>query len=222
MNADISKAPIVVFGAGGHAAVVIDAMLTAGVARPVAVLDRDHRRIGQNVLGAPILGGEELLCRLVARGATHFVIGIGSTHDTRLRQKLFEIGLSHGLIPFSVRHPSATCSHTIQVGSGVQILAGSIVNTEARLGDNTVVNTGAVIEHHCVLEDHSHVASNATLAGGVSVGRGAHVGAGATVRQGIRIGEGAVVGAGAVVVKDVPAGVTVVGVPAEILIRRAA
>jgi acetyltransferase-like isoleucine patch superfamily enzyme len=41
------------------------------------------------------------------------------------------------------------------------------------------------------------------------------VGAGATIRQGIEIGAGAMVGAGAVVVRNVPAGVTVVGIPAR-------
>jgi maltose O-acetyltransferase len=35
------------------------------------------------------------------------------------------------------------------------------------------------------------------------------------VLQGLRIGDDAVVGAGAVVTRDVPAGVTVVGVPAR-------
>ena len=38
--------------------------------------------------------------------------------------------------------------------------------------------------------------------------------------QGVEIGEWSVVGAGAVVVGDVPAGVTVVGVPAKILKER--
>ncbi len=222
MNTNPRSISYVVFGAGGHAAVVIDALLTAGYAPPVGLLDRDPFRHGETVLAAPVLGGDELLPELKASGVTHFVVGLGSIHDTRMRRKLFELGLSHGLHPLAVRHPSAICSRTTVVGLGTQILAGSIVNTETRLDDNVVVNTGAVIEHHCVLAAHSHVASNATLAGGVRVGMGAHVGAGATVRQGIQIGEGAVVGAGAVVVKDVPAGVTVVGVPAEILIRKAA
>ena len=45
--------------------------------------------------------------------------------------------------------------------------------------------------------------------------RGCSVGANATLLPGVEVGEGAVVGAGAVVVRDVPAGVTVVGNPAR-------
>ena len=45
----------------------------------------------------------------------------------------------------------------------------------------------------------------------------AFIGFGATIIQNIRIGTDAVVGAGAVVIKDVPAAMTVVGVPARIL-----
>lgn len=218
---DIKRA-VVIFGSGGHAAVVIDALLQSGHSLPILLLDRDVARHGKTVLGAPVIGGEDLLPELTRQGATHFIVGVGSIQDTSLRRKLFDRALAAGLIPMNVRHPSAICSPTVSIGRGVQILAGSIVNTEARLGDNTVVNTGAVIEHHCVLEEDAHVASNATLTGGVHVGRGAHVGAGATIRQCIRIGERAVVGAGAVVVRDVPPGVTVVGVPAEVLICRAA
>jgi len=45
------------------------------------------------------------------------------------------------------------------------------------------------------------------------------VGAGAIVRDHVRIGDRAVVGMGAVAVKDVPADVTVVGIPAAPLRR---
>ena len=46
--------------------------------------------------------------------------------------------------------------------------------------------------------------------------RACQIGAGARILSGVEIGEEAVVGAGAVVVADVPAGVTVRGVPASL------
>ena len=49
----------------------------------------------------------------------------------------------------------------------------------------------------------------------VTLGQQVYVGAGAIVRDHIRISDRAVVGMGAVAVRDVEAGVTVVGVPAR-------
>ncbi|MQF67080.1 acetyltransferase [SAR202 cluster bacterium AD-802-F09_MRT_200m] len=204
-----------ILGGGGHARVLIDCMRACGILESVAILDRDPDLWGQEMLTVPVLGGDELLGELAAQGATNFLVGLGGTGDNRPRRQLFELGLSHGLAPMNVIHPSAVCSPWAKLGNGSVVLPKAVINAGALLGDNVIVNTGAIVEHDCEIGNHAHVATGASLCSTVKVGIGAHIGAGATVRQLISIGEGAIVGAGAVVVKDVDPWTVVVGVPAH-------
>jgi sugar O-acyltransferase (sialic acid O-acetyltransferase NeuD family) len=195
--------------------VLIDCLQAVGRARLYGILDRDNAQWGQTLLGVPILGGDELLADVVAKGVNYFAVGLGGIGDNRPRQRLFELGLSFGLEPLTAVHSTAICSRWAKIGPGSQLFPGSIVNAGAELGVNVIVNSGAIVEHDCIIGAHAHVATGARLASTVRVGAGAHIGTGATVKQCIAIGEGAIVGAGAVVVKDVPPHTVAVGVPAR-------
>jgi UDP-perosamine 4-acetyltransferase len=210
-----SRKLCVILGAGGHASVLLEAMLLQPSEFEFVVLDSNKNLHGKEMLGVPILGDDSLIPRLKRQSDTRFVIGVGGAGNTTPRQRLYELALSSGLLPLSVLHPSAICSSTALFGEGVQVLAGCIVNTAATIGDNTIINSGAVVEHGCRIESHVHIASSATVCGDVFVGEAAHIGAGATIKQGITIGRRAIVGAGSVVIKDIPAGVVAVGVPAR-------
>ena len=203
---------LVLVGAGGHGRVVLDAARTMTDVEVVGFLDKTG---SGDVDGAPILGTDDLLPTLRARGVTHAIVTVGSIRPARLRWDLYERIESAHLTPAVVAHRDAVVSSAATLGVGSVALAGVIVNPGARIGRNCILNTGAVIEHDCVVGDGVHVSPRAVLGGGVTVGIGAHVGIGATVLQGRRIGDGALVGAGAVVVEDVAAGVTVVGIPAR-------
>jgi sugar O-acyltransferase (sialic acid O-acetyltransferase NeuD family) len=195
--------------------VVLDSLQTGALSCTMVILDPDRSLWSRDVMGIPVVGDDSLLPDLVDRGASHFIVGLGTTGNNEPRRRLFLLGMSHGLKPLAVVHPRSICSPWATLGPGVQVLAGAIVNAGARIGTNAIVNTGAVIEHDCVIGDHVHVATGAVLAGSVQIGSAAHIGCGATVREGIRIGERAVVGAGAVVVKDVGTAQVVAGVPAR-------
>jgi len=209
------KINCVILGGGGHAKVLIDALQMSSAAIPRAVLDADPSRWGQELLGVPIWGGDDLLPELKGRGIGYFTVGLGSVGDSQPRKRLFELGLSYHLKPLSVIHPSAVFSRWVKMGEGSQILPGSVVHAGAELGVNVIINSGAVVGHDCVVGDHVHVAAVACLAGAVRVGAGAHIGMGAAVKQGLTIGEGAVVGMGAMVVKDVLPHTVVASVPAR-------
>lgn len=207
----------VIVGGGGHARVVIDALRASGLGRPEAVLEAATERHGSRVDGVEIIGGDDRMPALRARGITHFVMGIGGAGNNQPRRRLFELALAQGLQPLTLVHPSAVVSAAATLAGGVQVLARGVVNPGASLGTNVIVNTGAIVEHDCIIGAHVHVASGACLAGGVRVGEGAHIGAGSVTRQGCTIGREAVVAAGAAVVSDVPEQVVVAGVPAVVL-----
>jgi UDP-perosamine 4-acetyltransferase len=215
-----SPSPCVILGGGGHASVVIEAMLESRAGVPRVILDRDRARWGKTVLDIPIVGGDDMLGDLVKKGITHFAVGVGGVGDNGPRRRLFEQAQAHGLAAVTVQHPAAVRSRRTKVGEGSVLLAGAMVNAGAILGRNVIVNTGAIVEHDCTVGDHVHIASGATVASSVRIGEGAHVGAGATVRQGLTVGRGAIIGAGAVVVKDVAPGTVVVGIPARLLRAR--
>jgi sugar O-acyltransferase (sialic acid O-acetyltransferase NeuD family) len=205
--------PVIVVGSGGHAAVVADALLAAGV-RVLGFVDTDPARQGIVVCGLPVLGSEAVL-DTHRPGAALLANGIGGIRSEGLRRPVQERLESRGWEFVTVRHPSAIVSPFAQLGAGAQLLAGCIVQANARIGRGCIVNTAAVVEHDVELGEFVHVAPRALLCGSVVAGAGSHVGAGAVVRQHVRLGERTMVGAGAVVVADFPAGCTLVGIPAR-------
>jgi len=98
-------------------------------------------------------------------------------------------------------HPAATVGRRVVVDHGM----GVVVGETAEVGDDVHMYHGVTlggnspdpVKRHPTVEDDVTIGANATILGDVTVGEGARV------------------GAGAVVTDDVPAGATVVGVPAE-------
>jgi len=205
--------PVIVIGAGGHARVLIDALLLNAVA-VIGIVDIDCDKAGTELLGVKVIGDEREISRH-APGEIRLVNGLGSVGDVAKRREIYTRYKRSGYAFASVMHPASVIARDVRAGEGTCIMAGAIIQSGTVIGDNCIVNTGATIDHDCVLGHHVHIAPGVTLSGGVHVGEGTHIGTGASVIQGIRIGSNTVVGAAALVHRNVGDGRKVVGVPAR-------
>src|SRR5438046_571787 len=115
---------VIGLGAGGHAKVVIEAARLAGNCEVVGLLDSNPSLHGQHVLGVIILGPDNMLADLFRNDIRYFFVGVGSTMDTTVRERLFTLGIQQGFIPVHIIHPSATVSPSAELGAGVTVLAG--------------------------------------------------------------------------------------------------
>ena len=197
---------VLVFGAGGHALVVIGAIRAAGDV-PVGVYDDNRDRWNRDVLGVPVRGPvEEGVLRQLP-----VVIAIG---DNRTRQKMStELNVEW----HTVIHPRAWLDPSVLIGAGSVVFAGAIVQPHAVIGSHAILNTSASVDHECRIGDFAQIAPGAHLGGNVQVDEGAFVGIGSAIIQGVKIGSWSTVGAGAAVIHDVAPNTTAVGVPTRVL-----
>ena len=195
---------ITLYGASGHAKVIIDILKSASIEIESVIDDNPKNK---TILGIEIIK------------ATNFdfsklkntIISIGNNIVRKKLSSQLNVNFVNAI------HPTALISKFATVGKGSVIMAGVIVNPEAQIGSHCIVNTGAIIEHDCIISNYAHISPGVLLAGSVTVGQGAHIGIGATVIQGIRIGKWSTVGAGATIIRDVPDYAVVVGNPGKII-----
>lgn len=205
--------PVIVLGAGGHAKVLLDVLKLHNI-KIIGLTDSQPAKINNLIFDVEVLGDDAEILKY-SPDTIGLVNGLGTIKSCSIRKKIYEQFKVKYYNFASVIHPSAIVSQYVELSEGVQIMAGSIVQTDCFIGTNTIINTRASVDHDCTIADHVHIAPGVTLSGGVEVGECVHIGTGAVVLQGIKIGRNSTIGAGAIVTRDVPEGVVAVGNPAR-------
>lgn len=204
---------VFVYGAGGHAKVVIDVLEQAGYTVCV-VLDDNKDLDGRTLLGYPVRHTVNVFDSLQADGIQHGIVAIG---DNRIRQRQAASLEAKGFSLVTAIHPSAVISRHSIIQAGTAIMAKVVVNPGCRIGKHVILNTGCVIDHDCTIRDFVHIAPGVSMSGGVIIGERAMIGTGTNIINNVEIGSDTLIGAGAAVISDIPKQVKAVGVPAKVI-----
>jgi sugar O-acyltransferase (sialic acid O-acetyltransferase NeuD family) len=207
---------VVVIGAGGHGREVADILRAQAETDMIGFVDDNREIHGNDIDGLRVLGDWSWF-EGVDRTEIAVVCAVGSPESCRrLTQRAESLGLSFAC----AISPLAHISDFARLGEGVTVFPHAVINTGAAVNSQAILNVAATASHDTKIGRYSNINPGAHLAGRVTVGEGCYIGMGASVIQGRSIGAWSVVGAGAVVTRDVPAGVTVAGVPARIFKTR--
>src|SRR5438477_2381923 len=134
MTAQGRRRRLVIWGASGHALVLLDFLAQAGY-RVIAFFDNDPNARSP-VKGVPIHHGDRGFARWLAGtkrpGSIACAVAIGGDRG-RDRVSIQTKLSAAGLRPATLVHPRAVVAASATLGDGTQVLAGSIVGPGARL-----------------------------------------------------------------------------------------
>lgn len=209
---------IIIVGSGGHAKVVID------ILHEMALISKDIKIIGvtsnslsisDSFFGYPILGNDDVIKSYADDKNFFVVMGLGGYRDNKLREKVFQYVKSMDVTFMNVIHPLAIISKTVILGEGIVVFPGVILNTDVRIGDNSIIATGSTIDHETVIDSNVLISAGVTVGAYSKIGEFCLLALGSKVISGIVIERNVLVAAGAVVVSNVMENRKVFGIPAK-------
>lgn len=198
---------MLIYGAGGHAKVIISCIL-ANQNTIDSIFDDNPER--KEIHGMEITGLYDPAvfpdCKLI--------IAIG---DNLIRRKISnQIKHNFGIII----HPSCIVDKSVKIGEGTVVLHNAVLQADSVIGRHVIINTSVSVDHDCIIGDFVHLAPGVILSGNVCVGENTLIGVGSIVTPGLTIGKNCFVAAGSVVSKNIPDDAIVRGNPARVISRQ--
>ncbi|MCL2424823.1 MAG: acetyltransferase [Oscillospiraceae bacterium] len=210
---------LIILGAGGHCRSVLDS-IDRKVYTDIAIVSA-LEDVGKAVYGVPVVGTDDIICELFDQGYTQAVIAIAALENPKLRESLYQLCESIGLLfPTIIDQTAIVSKNATIVNDGVFIGKGAIINAGAIVGRCSIINSGVIIDHDTSIGCFTHVASGVSISGGVFIGNYSLIGVGSSVIQSVEVGENTIVGAGSVVVGNIESNVVAYGNPCKVIKTR--
>ena len=191
--------PVIIIGAGGHARVVYDSLIESD--REVLGFITLNKEKGTSFCNSKVLGEDKDVLKYKPQNI-ELANGIGFIFENQNRFNVAEKMRDDGYSFTKILHPSAIIGKGVDLGEGVQIMAGSIVQPGTKIGKDTIINTGTILDHNCHIERNCHIATGVVCAGNITIKNNTFIGAGSVIIHDISVGSYCMVAAGSVVFEN--------------------
>lgn len=176
---------IIILGAGGHAPVVIEIARACGFTVS-AIYDDNPASVGKSVAGVAVAGRIVDLPDSLTGNA---FIAIG---NNAVRRSLCE---RFGNLTWpALVHPQACVSSLASFGDGSIVCAGAVVQPNAVIGRQVIINIAACVDHDSRVGDFCHIGAKAYVSVNSEIGTDCHLRPGSLLPFAARIPPGSVVG----------------------------
>ena len=177
----------------------------------------DEEPIGTDINGFPVLSRvADVYKKYKDDKEVKFIFQL---YDIQSMQKTIDLKDSLG-IPLerycTFIHPSCMIARSASIGIGTVILAHSVVNPKAKVGQFNSFMSGVTIGHDAVVGNYNLVATQAIVAN-IVMGDRNFIGINTTTNNKITIGDDCMIGMASNVVKDIPSGTKCFGNPTKVV-----
>ena len=209
--------PLVIVGIGGlgrEVLLLVQQLNEARLTWDVRGFYDDHAPATPTVAGLPYLG----TCAELNATAEPLAVAVAVGSPASRAAVVARLTSPQLSFPALV-HPRVALrpQQRIALGEGCIVQQGCVLTCDIALGRFVLLNLGCTVGHDAVLGDFCSLMPHANVSGAAQLAPGVYLGTNATVIQGVRVGTNTIVGAGAVAVRNLPAHVTAVGVPAVVI-----
>jgi len=201
----------VIIGYSGHSYVVAESFLSCGNSLNYYT---ELKKTALNPFNLDYLGLETELNFKGWQMNLTYILGIG---DNNLREKVGNLILNKSQLLVNVIDSNSILTKSANMGSGIFVSKGVLVNAFSKINNFAILNTGCIIEHECEVGIAAHIAPGAVLSGNVKVGNRSFIGANSVIKQGVIIGDDVIIGAGSVIIQNVESNSKIVGNPGRLI-----
>jgi sugar O-acyltransferase (sialic acid O-acetyltransferase NeuD family) len=204
--------PVVIFGAGSLGRLALDIFNSNGVL-VYGFLDENEKIHNTEISDVMVLGDpmDDGFLKIIGNKTEAFVAIENKVYKEKIVKMLLD---RRKTMPVNAVHSKSIVSEDVELGHGILVGPGSIINAGSKIGNHNIIHSGVILDVNVQTDAFVEIGAGAIINSEVIIGEGAFIGSGVVIVAGVTIGKNARIGAGSVVIENVANKATVFGNPA--------